>query len=76
MPNERELKQTRIVAIPLDEASAKVRTGPPKDADEDYDLPVWAGVIPLTLVAGDPEPDPRMAPGIATPPYAIGYRRP
>jgi nitroimidazol reductase NimA-like FMN-containing flavoprotein (pyridoxamine 5'-phosphate oxidase superfamily) len=75
MPNERELNQTTILAVPLDEASAKVRTGPPKDEDEDYGLPVWAGVVPLTTVPGDPEPDPAMGEGIDEPGYLRPYRR-
>jgi hypothetical protein len=54
-----ELKATEVVALRLDEASAKVRTGPPVDAPEDYALPVWAGEIPLHLAAGDPLPDDR-----------------
>ena len=53
-PNEGELKGTTILALPLDEASAKVRTGPPKDFDDDLSLPVWAGVIPLDLRRGPP----------------------
>lgn len=58
-PNPRELKATEVVALRLDEASAKARTGPPVDAREDYALPVWAGEIPLRLAAGDPLPDDR-----------------
>jgi nitroimidazol reductase NimA-like FMN-containing flavoprotein (pyridoxamine 5'-phosphate oxidase superfamily) len=53
-PNEKELNATMILALPLDEASAKIRTGPPTDFDEDLDLPVWAGVIPLDLRRGHP----------------------
>lgn len=76
MPNERELKQTAIFAIPLDEASAKVRTGPPKDEDEDYALPVWAGVVPLAVTAGTPISDPKLPPGIEAPANVVAYRRP
>ncbi len=76
MPNEQELKQTTILAIPIDEASAKVRTGPPKDAEEDYDLPVWAGLLPLRVVPGPPQPDPKLRPGIDAPSYVTGYHRP
>jgi nitroimidazol reductase NimA-like FMN-containing flavoprotein (pyridoxamine 5'-phosphate oxidase superfamily) len=75
MPNDRELTQTTILAVPLDEASAKIRTGPPKDEDEDYLLPVWAGVVPLATVPGDPEPDPAMGEGVAEPGYLRPYRR-
>ena len=53
-PNESEIKATTILALPLDEASAKIRTGPPIDFDEDLELPVWAGVIPLDLRRGQP----------------------
>jgi uncharacterized protein len=56
-PNTKELKGTLVLRIPLDESSAKVRTGGPKDDDEDMDLDVWAGVVPLRLVPGAPEPD-------------------
>ena len=75
LPNQRELDQTTILAISLDEASAKVRTGPPKDEEEDLALPVWAGVLPLRVVPGEPEPDPLLAGGIATPGYVSDYRR-
>ena len=54
-PNRKELKATSVLALPLDQASAKIRTGPPSDFEEDEDLPVWAGVIPLRLVADAPE---------------------
>jgi nitroimidazol reductase NimA-like FMN-containing flavoprotein (pyridoxamine 5'-phosphate oxidase superfamily) len=63
-PTRQELKGTRVLALDLDEASAKVRTGPPVDDDEDYAMDVWAGVIPLTLQAGPLTPDPKLTPGI------------
>jgi uncharacterized protein len=69
-PSEQELKATRVLRLPLDEASAKVRTGPPKDEEEDYALAVWAGVIPLALVAGEPQPDARLVPGVDPPAWA------
>lgn len=75
MPNEAELKQTMILAIPLDEASAKVRTGPSKDDEEDYDLPIWAGVLPLRLETGELEPDPRLLEGLTPPGNVTDYRR-
>jgi nitroimidazol reductase NimA-like FMN-containing flavoprotein (pyridoxamine 5'-phosphate oxidase superfamily) len=75
-PNETELKATLVLSLPLDEASAKVRTGPPVDEDEDYGLPYWAGVLPLALAAGSPVDDPRLPPGIARPPSVRGWRRP
>jgi nitroimidazol reductase NimA-like FMN-containing flavoprotein (pyridoxamine 5'-phosphate oxidase superfamily) len=53
-PNDGEIKGTTILALPLDEVSAKVRTGPPKDFEDDLSLPVWAGVVPLALTASDP----------------------
>src|ERR1051325_884911 len=53
-PNEKELRQTLVLALPLTEASAKTRSGPPLDDDEDYALPVWAGVIPISIVRGAP----------------------
>jgi nitroimidazol reductase NimA-like FMN-containing flavoprotein (pyridoxamine 5'-phosphate oxidase superfamily) len=59
-PNQQELKSTLVVALALDEVSAKVRTGPPIDDEEDYALPVWAGVVPLSIQAGDPAPDARL----------------
>jgi uncharacterized protein len=75
-PNDREYQETAIFALPLNEASAKIRTGPPIDPDEDLDLSVWAGVLPLRTVAGEPVPDPRLSPGIETPEYVTSYRRP
>lgn len=75
MPNERELNQTTILAIGLDEASAKVRTAPPKDEPEDHGLTVWAGVVPVHLEPGTPDPDPELPPGIDPPSYAAHYRR-
>jgi uncharacterized protein len=75
-PSENELKATAVLAMSIDEASAKVRTGPPIDDEEDYALPAWAGVIPLCTQAGAPEADPRLAAGIQAPAYARAYRRP
>jgi nitroimidazol reductase NimA-like FMN-containing flavoprotein (pyridoxamine 5'-phosphate oxidase superfamily) len=59
-PTDQELKATAVLSLPLEEASAKVRTGPPIDDEDDYALPIWAGVLPLSLVAGAPAPDPRL----------------
>ena len=59
-PSDKELRATTVLAIPIEEASAKVSIGPPKDEEEDYDLDVWAGVVPLTMTAGVPIPDPRL----------------
>lgn len=63
-PTERELKATSVLALPIEEASAKVRTGPPVDDEEDYDLPVWAGVVPLEMSLGAPLRDPRLLPQV------------
>jgi len=76
MPNDAELRQTSILAIYLEEASAKVRTGPPKDDEEDLGLQTWAGVLPLYTVPGEPVDDPHLPPGLAPPPNVTGYRRP
>lgn len=72
-PTEKELRQTLVLAIPIDEASAKIRTGPPLDDEADYELPHWAGVVPLRLAAGRPISDPRLRPGIEPPAYAVNY---
>jgi nitroimidazol reductase NimA-like FMN-containing flavoprotein (pyridoxamine 5'-phosphate oxidase superfamily) len=74
-PNARELQQTTVLSLSITEASAKVRTGPPLDDEEDYDLPVWAGVIPLRMVAETPIDDPRVPAGSKTPEYAREYCR-
>lgn len=75
-PTDNELSATAVLALPIDEASAKLRSGGPVDDEEDHALPAWAGVIPLTAGAGSPVPDPRLRAGIAPPPYVTGYRRP
>lgn len=74
-PNERELKATSILKLPLSEVSAKVRTGDVEDDADDYALSVWAGVIPLRLVADEPIRDARCDATIPTPAYAVGYKR-
>jgi uncharacterized protein len=66
-PTRKELRGTAVLALPITEGSAKVRTGPPIDDDEDYELDAWAGVVPLSLVAGTPEADPQLRDGIALP---------
>jgi nitroimidazol reductase NimA-like FMN-containing flavoprotein (pyridoxamine 5'-phosphate oxidase superfamily) len=75
-PNEQEMRQTLVVRIPIHEASAKVRTGPPVDDEPDYDLPIWAGVLPLRLAAGDPITDARLRAGVERPSYAANYPGP
>jgi len=74
-PTQAEITMTSVLRLPLNEASAKVRVGPPIDDDEDYALNVWAGVVPLKLVAGEPISDPRLPDGVAVPGYASGYKR-
>jgi hypothetical protein len=74
-PSEQELKATTVLSLPLAEVSAKVRTGPPLDDEEDYALNIWAGVLPLKLVAGEPVADPRLAENIEPPAYTLEYTR-
>ena len=74
-PNEQELRATTVLSLPLEEVSAKIRTGPPLDDEEDYSLPIWAGVIPLRLQASEPIADPRLKDGVQAPEYARSYRR-
>jgi uncharacterized protein len=68
-PTRQEVKATTVLRMALEEVSAKVRTGPPKDDDEDYALPIWAGVLPVTTLVGGPQPDPRLAPDTPLPSY-------
>jgi len=75
MPNAKELKETTILALSLDEASAKIRTGGPKDPEDDLELPAWAGVLPLREIAGEPVPAEDLRDGIALPTYLLGYDR-
>jgi len=75
-PNEQEMKATLVLALPLEEVSAKVRTGPPLDDEEDYALPIWAGVVPLHLAAAAPISDPQLPSNIEPPAYACHYTRP
>lgn len=74
-PTETELKQTAAISVPLDEMSAKVRTGGPHDDPEDMGSDVWAGVVPLQVTAGEASPADDLAPGIETPDYLEPYRR-
>ena len=69
-----ELKATTVIGMDIDEAVAKVRTGGPIDDEDDYDLGVWAGVVPLGVAVGEPEPDPRLKPGVPTPDYLKDWR--
>jgi nitroimidazol reductase NimA-like FMN-containing flavoprotein (pyridoxamine 5'-phosphate oxidase superfamily) len=74
-PTEQELKATTVLSLPLTEASAKVRSGPPVDDEEDYALDVWAGVLPLKTFAGAPINDPRLREDIEPPAYTLNYSR-
>ncbi len=71
---EQEFKATTVLALPIDEASAKIRKGPPGDDDADLDIDVWAGVIPLRMQAGEPEPDPRGRQGVPVPDHVRKFR--
>jgi uncharacterized protein len=76
-PIAKELKATSVLKLPLDEASAKVRVGPPDDGDSpDGELDIWAGVIPLVVRSLPPVPDPALRPGIPVPGYASSFHRP
>jgi nitroimidazol reductase NimA-like FMN-containing flavoprotein (pyridoxamine 5'-phosphate oxidase superfamily) len=74
-PNERELKATSVLRVPIEEFSAKVRQGPAIDDEEDYSFPTWAGVLPLEMVAGKPIDDARLLPGRGVPAYIKPYSR-
>jgi nitroimidazol reductase NimA-like FMN-containing flavoprotein (pyridoxamine 5'-phosphate oxidase superfamily) len=74
-PSEQELKATMVLKLPIEEFSAKMRTGPPKDDEEDYSLPVWAGILPLNMVAGTPIADEKLEPKLSVPPEVAGYDR-
>jgi hypothetical protein len=74
-PSAKELRATAFLALPIDEASAKVRSGPAVDDEEDHALPFWAGVIPLRTVAGEPQPDRSLEPGTELPPHVSNYVR-
>jgi nitroimidazol reductase NimA-like FMN-containing flavoprotein (pyridoxamine 5'-phosphate oxidase superfamily) len=70
----KEVKATTVLGLELDEVSAKVRSGPPGDDEEDYALPIWAGVIPLQMVAGEAVPCPRLMPGVSEPEHVRDYK--
>jgi len=72
---EKEIKGTLVAALSLDESSAKIRTGGPIDDAADYELPIWAGVIPLALTPGSPMPDDRLLPGVDVPTHVANYTR-
>jgi len=72
-PNSKELKATSVLEFQIEEASAKIRQGPPLDDEEDYSLPMWAGILPVKLKAGTPTPDARLAPDTALPRYLADF---
>lgn len=72
-PSDKELKATAVLEFTVDEASAKIRTGPPLDDEEDYDLPIWAGIVPLQLTRGAAVADNRLKPGVEIPSYVRGH---
>lgn len=74
-PTIKEMNATTVVSITIDQASAKIRTGPPGDDEEDYALPIWAGVLPMREQAGVPDPDPRLTEGIPVPGSVRDYSR-
>lgn len=74
-PDAKEIAATTVLTVPLDEASVKIRSGPPKDAAKDLDLDYWAGVIPLSLQSGAPQADPAMQGDTTAPPYTFDYSR-
>ena len=74
-PTAQELELTTVLALPIEEASAKIRTGPPIDLEADYARPCWAGVLPLELKGGTPVPDARVLPGLAPPPEITSWSR-
>ena len=74
-PNEAELQQTTVLFLPIDEASAKTRTGPPLDDEGDYGMDIWAGVLPMRVFTGEPIADPRSPFGIDIPTYITRYTR-
>jgi nitroimidazol reductase NimA-like FMN-containing flavoprotein (pyridoxamine 5'-phosphate oxidase superfamily) len=75
LPTKKELDGTTVITMPIESASAKVRTGPPIDDEEDYQLPIWAGVVPLEQVAQAPIFDPKLSNGIDVPEYLLNYKR-
>ncbi len=74
LPTELELKATTVLSLPIDEASAKVRDGGPVDDDEDYELDVWAGVLPMQMTVGEPIADAKLKDGIEIPSSVRNYR--
>jgi len=74
-PSEAELQQTTVLSMPIEEASAKIRTGPPLDDEEDYAMEVWAGVLPMKMATAEPLADPRLRETVQIPDYVLTYKR-
>jgi uncharacterized protein len=74
LPTPKEMAATSVLALPLDEASVKIRTGNPSDEPEDYEMDVWAGVVPVTLAFGEPVADDALRPGIGVPTHIKAYQ--
>lgn len=74
-PNDLQLKATAVLRLPINEASAKIRTGDPVDDNEDYEMTVWAGVLPISVSTGGPVTDSKLPAGIEPPDYVSSYRR-
>ncbi len=72
--NDKELKATTVLSMPIEEGAAKIRTGPPVDDEEDYALPIWAGVLPINQVLGSPVPCPRLDPAIPLPRDVLDFK--
>ena len=72
-PSDAERKGTLILALAIEEFSVKIRSGPPADDEADYELPIWAGVIPLTTTSGEPKPDPQLGDGVEVAPSVVRY---
>ena len=71
---DQEAKATTVFSMPIDEGSAKVRSGPPVDDDDDYSLPIWAGVLPLSQVLQEPVPDPKNLDGLEVPTHVLDFK--
>jgi len=76
LPNKKEMAATTVLALPLGEASVKVRSGGPSDDDEDYGLDYWAGVLPITMTVGSAQPDPLLRPDIGVPEHISDLQTP
>jgi nitroimidazol reductase NimA-like FMN-containing flavoprotein (pyridoxamine 5'-phosphate oxidase superfamily) len=74
-PSETDLRSTKVLSMEIEEASAKVRSGPPLDDDDDLDLPYWAGQLPLTLGTGDPVPAPDLTQDLPEPEHVTSWSR-